>query len=89
MLPSVTIDGERLRYEDMLRSIGLLVDKFGWREIVLMQTATGFHLKGILREEPLDRLIDAATLRGLVEDMRQGREPRESTDAPKRRFWPR
>lgn len=85
-LPSVMIDGEKLRYEDALRSIGLLVDKIGWREIVLIQTSAGFHLKGVLRDEPIDRMIDVHGLRGLVEDMRQGREPR---DAPRRKFLPR
>jgi len=83
LLPSITIDGERVRYEDALRSIGLLVDKIAWREIVLIQTTAGFHLKGMSKDSPIDRPIDAQALRGLVEDMRKGREP------PRRRLWPR
>ncbi len=83
LLPSITIDGERVRYEDALRSIGLLVDKIAWREIVLIQTTAGFHLKGMSKDVPIDRPIDASALRGLIEDMRKGREP------TRRRLWRR
>lgn len=86
LLPSITINGERVRYEDALRSIGLLVDRIGWREIVLIQTTLGFHLKGLAKDTPVDRLIDAPVLQGLLEEMRKGRESQES---PRRRLWPR
>lgn len=86
LLPSITIDGERVRYEDALRSIGLLVDRIGWREIVLIQTSLGFHLKGMLKDAPVDRLIDAPALGALLEELEKGREPR---DASRRKLWPR
>lgn len=86
MLPSITIDGERVRYEDALRSIGLLVDRLGWHEVVLIQTTLGFHLKGLSKDTPVDRLIDAPALQGLLEELRKGRE---SQDASRRRLWPR
>lgn len=85
-LPSVSIDGERVRYEDALRSIGLLVDQIGWHEIVLIQTSLGFHLKGISKEAPVDRQIDSTALRELLDALPKGRESRES---PRRRLWPR
>jgi hypothetical protein len=85
-LPSITIDGERVRYEDVLRSIGLLVDRIGWHEVVLIQTSFGFHLKGLSKDAPVDRQLDAAAIQGLLEEMRKGRE---SPDGPRRRLWPR
>ena len=75
-----------MRYEDALRSIGLLVDRIGWHEIVLIQTSLGFHLKGVSRDAPIDRLIDSAALRDLLNELPKGREQRES---PRRRLWPR
>ena len=86
LLPSITIEGERVRYEDVLRSIGLLVDRIGWHEVVLIQTSVGFHLKGLSKDAPVDRQLDAAAIRGLLEEMRRGRE---SPDAPRRKLWPR
>ena len=86
LLPSISIDGERVRYEDVLRSIGLLVDRIGWHEVVLIQTSVGFHLKGLSKDAPVDRQLDAVTIQGLLEEMRKGRE---APDAPRRRLWPR
>ncbi|HEX5166844.1 MAG TPA: hypothetical protein VFV93_15675 [Thermomicrobiales bacterium] len=90
MLPSITVDGERVRYEDALRSIGLLVDRIGWHEVVLIQTSLGFHLKGVSKEAPIDRLIDAPALKGLLEEMRNSREVQaQAQESPRRRLWPR
>ena len=86
LLPSITIDGERVRYEDVLRSIGLLVDRTGWHEVVLIQTSVGFHLKGISKDAPVDRQLDSVALQGLLEEMRKGRE---AHDTSRRRLWPR
>ena len=86
LLPSISIDGEKVRYEDVLRSIGLLVDRLGWHEVVLIQTAVGFHLKGLSKDAPVDRQLNAVALQGLLEEMRKGRE---TLDAPRRRLWPR
>jgi hypothetical protein len=91
-LPSITIGDERVRYEDALRSIGLLVDKLGWQEVVLVQTSLGFHLKGLARETPADRQLDATTLQALLDDMRTGRHHVESGEhdpSSRRRFWSR
>ena len=90
-LPSITIGEERVRYEDALRSIGLLVDKLGWQEVVLIQTSTGFHLKGVTRETPADRQLDATALQALLDEMRKGRYQQESGEhgLSRRRFWSR
>ncbi len=86
LLPSITIDGEKVRYEDALRSIGLLIDKIGWREVVLIQTSLGFHLKGLSKDAPVDRSIDAPALSGLLEELRKSRE---SAPSSRRRLWSR
>jgi len=91
-LPSITIGDERVRYEDALRSIGLLVDRLGWQEIVLIQTSAGFHLKGVIREHPADQALDAVALQQLLDQMRSARQqidPQESDQPGRRRFWSR
>jgi hypothetical protein len=85
LLPSITIDGERVRYEDVLRSIGMLVDRIGWHEVVLIQTSAGFHIKGVSKEGPTDRLLDATAISGLLDEMRKGRH---TDELRRRRLWP-
>lgn len=86
LLPSISVDGERVRYEDALRGIGLLVDRIGWHEVVLIQTTRGFHLKGVSNDAPVDRLIDSVALGELLGSLPRGRDVRET---PRRRLWPR
>ena len=90
LLPSISIDGERVRYEDVLRSIGLLLDRTGWHEVVLIQTSTGFHVKGVSKDAPVDRQIDSTALNGLLDDLRKSRAPEDlKSEAGRRKLWPR
>jgi hypothetical protein len=88
LLPSISIDGVRVRYEDVLRSIGLLLDRTGWHEVVLIQTSTGFHVKGVSKEAPVDRQIDSVALKGLLEELRNSRASESpASGAGRRRLW--
>lgn len=78
-LHSFDIDGERLRYEDALRAIGSFIDTSRWRQVVIMQTARHFNIKGIIKETPVHRLIDVNAMRELL-------EARDPGKRPKRRF---
>lgn len=83
-LRSLEMDGERMRYEDALRAIGDYIDTEGWREVIVMQTALHFHIKGIFKGKAIERLLDATAMRELLAS-------RDASNRPKRLFgfrWP-
>jgi hypothetical protein len=69
-MASVLVAGVHTRYEDALRPIGLFIDASHWREVVVMQTETQVHIKGIVEDRPVDRLLDATAMRQLDAEFR-------------------
>jgi hypothetical protein len=73
-MAAVQVAGVHTRYEDALRSIGYFIDAARWHEVVVMQTAGHVHIKGIVDDEPVDRLVDAAAMREIDAQHRSGRD---------------
>jgi hypothetical protein len=68
-LPSVAVGDMRVRYEDVLRCIGKVIDDRRWQKVVVMQVRHGFHIKGIVTEQLIDAFLDAETLHELLTEL--------------------
>jgi hypothetical protein len=72
-VPSVTIGEDSVRYEDTLRAAGHFIDRAGWRDIIVIQTADCLYIKGQASGafgEPVTCTLDARALADLATGLR-------------------
>ena len=83
-LPTVTVGDQPMRYEDVLRCIGELIQARAWGAVVVVQTGQGFQLKGRQNNTAHDTFFDAAALPATVAQLQGQRQSRKRWSWP----WP-
>jgi hypothetical protein len=80
LLPTVVVGNEHVRYEDVLRCIGTLIEERNWHAVAVIQTSAGFNVKGFHGEKSHDTSLGAAALRKMLDELPHRRR--------QRRRWP-